>query len=76
MACTNLVKINIPESVKFIGNNAFGDCENLSEITIPDSVSSIGITAFDNCKKLTIYGSSGSCAEKYANENGIKFYTL
>ena len=43
----------IPDSVKSIGNYAFGDCTSLTSVTIPNSVMSIGYYAFSNCTSLT-----------------------
>ena len=45
--------IEIPNSVRIIGENAFSGCEALTSITIPNSVTSIGEYAFDGCKALT-----------------------
>ena len=44
--------VNIPESVRSIGENAFGNCKNLLTLTIPNSVLSIGKSAFDDCVNL------------------------
>ena len=49
--CTSLSEIHIPDSVKIIGNEAFGRC-NLSEVRIPDGVTSIEERAFYMCKSL------------------------
>ncbi|MDO4364210.1 MAG: fibronectin type III domain-containing protein [Clostridia bacterium] len=49
--CINLEKISIPNSVKTIGYNAFGD-SSIIELVIPDSVNLIEDYAFSNCKKL------------------------
>ena len=50
---TNLINIQIPNSVISIESYAFSDCSNLTSIQIPDSVTSIGGGAFRNCSKLT-----------------------
>ncbi|MCL2086601.1 MAG: leucine-rich repeat domain-containing protein [Oscillospiraceae bacterium] len=71
--CTGLTEIKIHDRVISIGNWAFIDCAGLTNITIPDSVISIGAGAFHNCMDLTIYGSSGSYAEKYTLEEGVEF---
>lgn len=47
----HLRAIEIPDSVKFIGESAFSNSE-FSELTIPDSVLEIGNKAFENCAKL------------------------
>ncbi len=69
----NLKSITVPESVLNIGNCAFYVCRNLTSIYIPDNVVNIGNDAFFGCENLTIYGKSGSYAEKYALENNIPF---
>ena len=46
-------KINIPDSVTTIGEEAFAECESLTSIVIPDSVTTIGGYAFDECESLT-----------------------
>ena len=42
----------IPNSVKSIGQEAFGYCNSLKNITIPNSVTSIGSGAFTRCSSL------------------------
>ncbi|MCD7827165.1 MAG: leucine-rich repeat protein [Clostridiales bacterium] len=72
--CTSLSSVAIGNSVTSIGSSAFSYCTSLTSIVIPDNVTSIGMDAFSNCTALAIiYGSSGSAAETYANENGINF---
>jgi len=65
--------VTIPNSVTSIGDRAFWGCESLTSVTIPNSVTSIGSSAFWSCDNVTIYGSTGSEAERYAKKNGIKF---
>jgi hypothetical protein len=48
--CTNLVYIDLGNSVQTIENYAFRDCVNLSNIVLPNSVTTIGQSAFFNCK--------------------------
>ena len=42
----------VPDSVKAIGNGAFGNCNNLTDVTIGDSVTVIGVGAFADCYRL------------------------
>ena len=51
--CPNLTAVHIPDSVTYIGYQAFSACSNLTAIHIPDSVFSIEAKAFYDCKSLT-----------------------
>ena len=42
----------IPNSVTYIGNDAFFDCKSLTSINIPNSVTNIGNRAFRGCDSL------------------------
>lgn len=83
-ACGGLTNIEIPNSVTSIGELAFAGCTSLTSIEIPDSVTSIGYSACGYnirgmTKKITgftIYGTKGTAAETYANENGFKFVDI
>jgi len=46
-------RIDIPESVTAIGDNAASSCNRLRSITLPASVTTIGNSAFSNCNNLT-----------------------
>ena len=50
---SDVVKIELPEGVKKIGNNAFENCNNLEESDFPGtSLEEIGQEAFINCVNL------------------------
>jgi len=77
----------IPESVTAIGEGAFFDCMSLKSVTIPQTVSEIKFASFgryyDEIKDeggliqgFTIYGISGSEAEKYAKDTEVKFIDI
>ena len=51
--CTSLTTINLPDSVKSIGNTAFQSCSSLTTINLPSSLKSIGDNAFNGCTLLT-----------------------
>ena len=50
---TKLKSVTIPNSVEFIGNDAFIYCSGLTSVTIGNNVTSIGDCAFDGCSGLT-----------------------
>ena len=50
--CRYIKSVELPQSLKIIGNRAFYWCKSLTSIEIPDSVTSIGFDAFDDCASL------------------------
>ena len=73
----NLNDIIIPDSVNEIKNWAFCACTGLKKVVIPSSVNTIADEAFSGCYSLKkIIGFSGSEAEVYAKNNGIKFVRI
>ena len=78
-SCVNLTSVTIPEGVAEIDDYTFENCKSLTSVTIPSSVKKIGDMAFgyiDDLNKVsnfTIYGTNGTEAERYANENEFKF---
>ncbi len=44
--------VQIPDSVKYLGEAAFDGCSELTDITIPDNVRTIGAWTFAYCKSL------------------------
>ena len=69
------VSYDVPDSVKTIGLQAFGD-SRLSEITIKSNVIEILGDAFTGCKNFSIRGENGSYAESYAKANDIPFVSI
>ena len=51
--CSNIVSINIPNSVVCIGDYAFSWCSALTSIVLSSNVTSIGNYAFNECQSLT-----------------------
>ncbi|MCR5503603.1 MAG: leucine-rich repeat protein [Lachnospiraceae bacterium] len=49
---TLLPSVSLPDTVNFIGNNAFKDCMVLKSIRIPDKVTFIGTSVFEGCASL------------------------
>ena len=49
---TVLKRIEIPGTVKEIGDSAFYGCTNLEEITLAEGVESIGLSAFGACNRM------------------------
>ena len=47
-----IVSIEIPETVKSIGNSAFQNCTSLVSVSIPDSLETLGTYVFDGCDAL------------------------
>ena len=62
--CSNLVNVEIPNSVVTIGDYAFEECLNLQSITIPKSVTKIGVNILRFCHNL---------AEIIVEEGNIKY---
>ncbi len=50
--CCKGVTLEIPESIRGIGDGALKSCSALTGITIPESVTSIGASAFCGCSNL------------------------
>lgn len=51
-ANSNIINVDIPDTVTSIGHGSFRDCRYLQNITIPDSVEYIGNHAFNGCTNL------------------------
>ncbi|MDO5151080.1 MAG: leucine-rich repeat domain-containing protein [Oscillospiraceae bacterium] len=73
---SGLVSVRLPETLERIGALAFHNCSDLKEITIPKNVKTIDDRAFAQCgngdidivDSFTVYGYSGSSAERYVDE--------
>ena len=64
-------EVVIPETVTYIGSNAFGYCKALANVYIPQEVTYIHTAAFRNSTNVKINVAEGSYAHKFANNNGI-----
>ncbi len=75
--CTSLKYVALPDTPtqqihNVVKKNAFELCQSLEEIRIPSSWR-IEDSAFNDCTNIIIYGTKGSIAQTYAEENGIAF---
>ena len=61
--CSNLISINIPNTVTKIEFSAFGSCRGLTSIIIPNSVTAIEYSAFSDCRGLTSLTLSNNLVE-------------
>ena len=71
--CDVLPFVVLPYRISKVGDNAFKNCVALTEITIPRATTSISTSAFSYPAKMTVYGISGTYAETFANQQGMKF---
>ena len=73
--------VTIPDGIGGLASGLFKDNENITNIHIPSSVTAISDDTFfyesesggNRRYNITIYGQSGSEAEKFAKEHGITF---
>jgi hypothetical protein len=71
--CTNLVDVIIGNDVEIIESGVFIGCINLKYVTMPTSVECIWYSVFDSDNSVTLYVTSGSYAETYAQTNDINY---
>ena len=69
---SDLSDIVLNDGCRTIEKNALSGCRSLKSLEIPASVSEIG--AQENCGLTDIYGTAGTAAEQFAEENGITFH--
>jgi hypothetical protein len=50
--CSYIREVNLPKSLKYIGNYAFAFIRDLERIAIPEGVVALGMGAFRNCEGL------------------------
>ena len=71
--CPKLASVVIPDGVKNIYTGAFENCKGLKEVVIPASVTHISQNTFSDSKQLVCTVADGSPAQKYCEQNGIKY---
>ena len=75
-----LERVELPDTIRRIGNNAFKDCKNLREVNLPDALTEIGWNAFENCEMLSdvVFPTSLTDIHPYAFKNckSLKQVTL
>ena len=64
-------EIVIPETVTYVGSNAFGYCKDLVNVYIPQGITFIHTAAFRNSTNVNINVAEGSYGHKFAVNNGI-----
>ena len=47
-----LESIELPKTLRRIGDRAFVDCAKLESVAVPDAIETVGDDIFENCKKL------------------------
>jgi len=72
--CGQLFELNLNDGLLSIGENALSGCQYLTALNIPASVTEIGTQ--ENLYLTDIYGTPGTAAEVFANENGIAFHDV
>lgn len=50
--CTNLVQVQLPNTIDEIGNSAFSSCSSLIKVSLPNNLKKIGDFSFDGCRSL------------------------
>ncbi|MBR1482418.1 MAG: leucine-rich repeat protein [Ruminococcus sp.] len=74
--CSKLTSAVLGKELSELGNQAYANCESLSTVFVFNPSLVIPDTTFENCGNLTIYGYSGSTAEKYANSHNLSFESI
>lgn len=69
-------RVKVSTNVSAIGARAFADCPNLTAILIPATVESIDNTALQGSEQVTVFGTEGSEAQRFADDNDIPFVPL
>lgn len=52
---------------------SFNGLEALEEVHLKKGIKKFDFSLLEECKEVTIYAPAGSFAQKFAEENGLKF---
>jgi len=74
--CTQIISLTFPDSLCWIGANAFNGCSALEEVILGKNVNAISEEAFSGTENVTIVAPAGSYAEEYAARKGMTFRSL
>lgn len=66
-------RVDVSANVVAIESRAFADCRFLREIHIPSTVLKVDDRALEGCENVTVYGVTGSEAERFAYAAGFRF---
>ncbi|MFR0880924.1 MAG: leucine-rich repeat domain-containing protein [Oscillospiraceae bacterium] len=67
--------VTIPDSVEYVGADAFYECDELKTAIMGTGLKSIGTNAF-TCTTMTIYGYSKTYAQQYASSHDFDFQLI
>ena len=71
--CQSLEYVELNEGMKSLGMTCFGATDSLEEVYMPASITELDSPFLESETNVTILCESGSAAETYAKENGIKY---
>lgn len=71
--CKRLKKVVIDDGCHHLGRNAFKNCISLKDVYLPKSIGHIDDTTFMNCPNLILHCPKDSYAEKYAQNNNLRY---
>ena len=73
--CSSLTSIDLPESVRTIGDRALAYSSALVNVYVPQGVNTIGSLSFAGSNKVELLVAEGSYAHEYAISKGIAYTT-
>lgn len=70
----NILSVNMPNGLTYIGNYAFRGCNYLTSITIPESVTELGYYVFDGCESLSSVIWNAKDAKRKKDDYGSEIF--